>query len=273
MLGETTYYRPQTMFCRRMAAKGAFGNFLYAEGEYFHDVDSHECNLRDVEKARATGKAGQEGKIIAKGYLDRGILSGPMHYPTHSTSGPVSVMKAHALRATCYGYLNQNHDPFFASMAFSNETALFKMSNGATVRICEYREVAGGIAESETFRILGTSGAFCEDHWKENQRTAPATAKPLAVKRLTIDEMRDPLPPEVYAAYSKLNTEEGIYGGHGGSHAYLANEFVQAVAQRRQPATNIWEAARYMAMGVVAHQSALQDGKTLDVPDWGDAPR
>jgi hypothetical protein len=50
------------------------------------------------------------------------------------------------------------------------------------------------------------------------------------------------------------------------------HEFIDAVAHRRQPAINIWEAARYMIMGVMAHQSALKDGERLDVPDWGDAP-
>ena len=31
--------------------------------------------------------------------------------------------------------------------------------------------------------------------------------------------------------------------------------------------------AHYMAMGVAAHQSALKDGETVNVPDWGDAPQ
>jgi hypothetical protein len=48
---------------------------------------------------------------------------------------------------------------------------------------------------------------------------------------------------------------------------------VSAVAANRQPAINIWEAARYMAMGVMAHKSARKNGETLDVPDWGDAPK
>ena len=30
---------------------------------------------------------------------------------------------------------------------------------------------------------------------------------------------------------------------------------------------------RYLAPGIVAHQSALRDGELLKVPDWGDAPR
>jgi hypothetical protein len=181
-------------------------------------------------------------------------------------------MKAHALKVTGYGFRNRNHDPYFADFAFSNEVALFQMNNGATVRIGEFREAAGSFGDHETFRIVGTRGTFAENRWQENGRTAATAAKPLKIQKLTDAEMRDPLPDEVLAELEKHNLESQVYGGHGGSHPYLVHEFVDAVANRRQPAINIWEAARYMAMGVVAHQSALRDGETLPVPDWGDAP-
>jgi hypothetical protein len=84
--------------------------------------------------------------------------------------------------------------------------------------------------------------------------------------------MRDPLPDEVAQAFRAVSKTSDFYGGHGGSHAYLAHEFVDAIAHERTPAINVWEAARYMAAGVMAHQSALRDGELLDVPDWGDAP-
>ena len=64
-----------------------------------------------------------------------------------------------------------------------------------------------------------------------------------------------------------------VFGGHGGSHAFLVHEFVEAVAGNRQPAINAWQAVRCMAPGVIAHKSALKEGELLDVPDWGDAPR
>lgn len=272
MLGETTYYYPQTMFCRRKAAEGAFGDFIFAEGQYLHDLDSCGCSLRDVIKTRLTGKAGREWLQWSRKYFEKGILESPMHYPTHSTSGPVIVMKAHAVKVNAYGYRNRNKDPFFADFAFSNETALFKMSNNATVRICEFREVAAEIPESEMFRIFGTRGSFAENRWQENFRDAPMTAKPLAIKKMTDDEMRDPLPAEVRAAFFKTSEDLTLYGSHQGSHPFLVHEFIDAVAHQRQPKINIWEAVRYMAMGVMAHMSALRDGETLDVPDWGDAP-
>ena len=54
--------------------------------------------------------------------------------------------------------------------------------------------------------------------------------------------------------------------------AYLVNEFVRACVDNRMPAVNAWEAARYVAAGVMAHKSALKGGELLKVPDWGDAP-
>jgi len=261
MLGETTYFRPQTMYCRRKAAEGAFGHFVHSEGEYLHDVDAR-CNLRQVSKRRGASKAGQEWKELSKQYVERGVRSGPMHYPTHSTGGPISVMRAHAVKVSAWGYKHRDNDPYFTGplSGFSNEIALFQMSNGATMRICECREI--GHTSREMFRVYGTKASFEGDAWFTNQDRMP----------LTIQEMRDPLPPEVEAAFVACRGDKGIYGGHGGSHPFLVHEFVDAIANGRTPAINVWEAARYMAAGVMAHKSALKEGEILDVPDWGDAP-
>lgn len=285
MLAETTYYHPQSMFCRRKAAEGAFGNFVYAEGEYCHDVDS-DCNLRQVSASRGASAAGKEWEMASGKYRDAGIKTGPMHYPTHSTSGPVCVMNAHALKVTAYGYSNQDSDPYFKDNSASGEFALYQMSNGATVRIVELREGPGCLGKgSETFRIIGTTGTFSEDRWFEIKRPdyenidMDNLPKPVS-RELTTDEMFDKLPNEVERAFTQamnkdapdLQNADFVPRGHGGSHPYLVHEFCDAVANSRMPAINAWEAARYMAMGVMAHKSALLDGERLDVPDWGDAP-
>lgn len=260
MYGETTYFHPQAMYCRRQARQGAFGDFVYAEGEYFHSFDSRCCDLRDVMRQRLNSRAGQEWKALLAQYRARGAQDSPMHYPTHSTSGPISTMNAHAVKVSATGYANRSGDPYFTenAMPFSNITALFTMSNGATMRICEFRECS---IIRETFRVYGTKGAFENDVWIADER-------PTA---LSVADMRDPLPPEVVAAFSAINPNSDFYGGHGGSHAYLVHEFVDAIAHDREPAINVWEAARYMAAGAVAHQSALRGGELLAVPDWGDA--
>ncbi len=285
MLAETTYFRPQAMFCRRKAAAGAFGNFVYAEGEYFHDVDS-SCNLRQVSASRGASAAGKEWKELSRAYVKAGIKSGPMHYPTHSTSGPVCVMNAHALKVTAYGYRHQDEDPFFKDYSASGEFALFQMSNGATVRIVEAREGPGCFGnDGETFRIMGTTGTFAENRWFEIKRPdydnidLANLPKPI-FQPLTDKEMFDKLPQDVERAFARAMNKDApdsqsadfVPRGHGGSHPYLVHEFCDAVANNRMPAINAWEAARYMAMGVMAHKSAQRDGERLDVPDWGDAP-
>ena len=256
MLGETTFYRPQAMYCRRRATEGTFGHFVHTEGEYLHDVDH---GLREVRRRRLTGSAGEEWRAVSRTYKERGIRSGPMHYPTHSTSGPICVMNAHAVKVCAFGFHDPDGDEYFGD-EFSNETALFNMSNGATMRICEHRQI--GHTGVEIFRIFGTQGTFRENTWVSKKESTP----------LTVEEMRDPLPEDVAEAFRNISKKSDFYGGHGGSHAYLVHEFVDAIAAGRTPAINAWEAARYMACGVMAHKSALLGGEVLDVPDWGDAP-
>ena len=75
MLGETTVYRPQTMLCSRMATKGLFGEFVYAEGEYVHDVDNPGCNLRQVQTGRTTGKVGEQYEALMAPYRARVFMT------------------------------------------------------------------------------------------------------------------------------------------------------------------------------------------------------
>ncbi len=263
MLGETTFYRPEAIYCRRRSAEGAFGSFVYSEGEYLHDVDSVGSNLRQVQAHRLASTAGQEWIKDRDDYKSKGILTGPMHYPTHSTSGPMSVMNAHARKVCAWGYANRTEDTFFKDQGygFSNETALFHMSNGSTMRICELREI--GHRGRETFRVYGTQGSFENEHWCDKEGST----------HLTFEEMRQPLPPEVEDAFRAVSRTSEVYGGHGGSHPFLVHEFVESVHQERQPEIHVWSAVRYMAAGVIAHKSALRDGEILSIPDWGDAPQ
>lgn len=277
MLGETTIYRPQTMFCKRMAAQNLFGNFVYAAAEYAHDVDWITCSLREVVKSRSTGKAGQERAAIMQKYFDRGLKNHPFSYPTHSVSGVVEVMRSKPVKVCAFGQKNTNNDPHFANSDFSNMTALFQMENGAAFRVSEMREICDGLGlRGEDFRIFGTRGSYSYNQWRNNGRVEP-TPEPKAVdlKELTDEEMRDPLPPEVAEAFKKVTQPDAKPGddfvpqGHGGSHPYLVHEFCCAVAEHRRPAISAWDAAMYMAMGVAAHKSAQKDGELVKVEDFG----
>ena len=52
----------------------------------------------------------------------------------------------------------------------------------------------------------------------------------------------------------------------------MVDDFCQAYATGKLSPTNAWQAAKYNLPGLVAHQSALQGGKVLDIPDFGNPP-
>ena len=181
-----------------------------------------------------------------------------MHYPTHSTSSVVSIMGAHMESVSAAGYALPDDDWFgqgeLSSNRFCNEVALYRMSNGAVVRHCEFRRVAH--PGREGLRLFGTEGCFLDDASGSRWTTRKGWDE------VDLSEVSEPLPEPLAQDL----------GGHGGSHAYLAHEFVDACDRQRMPWINVWEAVRYVAPGIVAHQSALRDGETLSIPDWGDAP-
>src|SRR5690606_15488080 len=71
MMGETSYYYPATLYCRKRFAAGDFGQFVYGEGEYLHDM-----SVGFYEAYQYSG--GENWKSTAS--------YPPMLYPTHSIS-------------------------------------------------------------------------------------------------------------------------------------------------------------------------------------------
>ena len=55
-------------------------------------------------------------------------------------------------------------------------------------------------------------------------------------------------------------------GGHGNSHPFLTHEFVSALVEEREPVVDVYESVAMTVPGIIAHQSALQGGPQLPVP-------
>lgn len=281
MQGETTFYHPQTMFCKKMAAEGRFGHFIYAEGEYVHDLDA-DCSLREVSIARKSGVVGRQYDEYMRPYRERGLKYNPMFYPTHSISGPLAVMNTRATKVSACGYRHRDKDPFFANYDFSDMFALYHLENGATLRIAEFRECGCRALDRkdwETFRIVGTAGSFGTDAWEENKRVNGNPAvRPLIRIDMDPREMCPPFPKEVERAFHEVQimalppdkrpgaqNAEFVPSGHGGSHPYLVHEFCTSVAENRKPEIDIDTASHWAAMGVAASKSARKDGELMPV--------
>jgi hypothetical protein len=83
---------------------------------------------------------------------------------------------------------------------------------------------------------------------------------PAAIRQFTTKGVYDS------AANQHLSFTQG--SGHGGSHPHLAHEFVQALLEDRDPYPNARRSANWTAVGILAHQSAMQGGLPLDLPEF-----
>jgi predicted dehydrogenase len=278
MTGETSYYYPSTLYCRDRFQKGDFGQFVYGEGQYHHDMTHFYHSFRR--------SGGANWKRIA------GLP--PMHYATHSTSMVLSVTGARATSVSCVGFEDHHDDGVFGEGVnlwdnpFSNETALMRTSDGGMMRINEFRRVGWKGLASVQMSLIGTKGSFEEQADSQVWSTIFPGETTNLNELLRCDEVpvdrpasdiHDVVLKEFYSGVSQIHPVDrlpkgfgGLHSGHMGSHQFLVDDFVKAVITNTLPPNHVWAAARYCAPGLVAHQSARRNGERLEIPDFGDPP-
>ena len=57
-------------------------------------------------------------------------------------------------------------------------------------------------------------------------------------------------------------------GGHGGSHPHMIHEFVRAIIEDRKPVVDDIVGAYWTGTGICAHQSAMEGGTVVKVPEF-----
>ena len=278
MVGETSYYYPCTIYCRERFQNGDFGHVVYAEAEYYHD---YTHGMYDVMKWRH-GDAWEQ-------YYG----SPPMFYPTHSTSMVVSVTGAHATQVCGMGFVDRHEDNLYArednvwKNPFSNETMLCRISDGSMARINEFRRI--GHPGTVGMSLYGTDASYEEQVggqvWVTKDRgTCVDLSEELACAGVPVSLGDDPMArvtstdgthmgaSRVHPVHRLPAAFVGLGNGHRGSHQFLVHDFVTSCVSGTLPPNNVWQAARYLIPGLVAHESALKGGALMDVPDFGDAP-
>ncbi len=271
MLGETTWYEAPTILARKLNRIGAFGDLVYGEANYCHDMEHGFYPPYQIAN-------GDEWKQFAS--------FPPMLYPTHSVGQIVGVTGQPMQKVSCFGQTDNHEDAIFDSElsyfdnAFSNETGLFQASGGASYRANEFRRVSG----VAPLIVQGTKGALIDRLWMRHDRTNCDFTEQLIIKPQALPEdwaeqkaqgAQDDFLGGVSAThdFERLPpTFNGLSNGHGGSHHFLADDFVHMVSREQTPVLNVWTAARMCAPGIIAHQSALKGGELMSIPDFGPAP-
>lgn len=296
MMGETCYYYPCSLFCRQKYNEGGFGKFVYAESQYYHDAREMWPFKEGVKQDPSNGIP-------------------PMYYSTHSISMILSVIKDHFTQVSCMGLRDDFPDEIYGEEGqnqfgnpYSNETALFKTSQGGVVRINEFRRVGIKKPSSYITCFYGEDGAYecaSDVHIYQTTEMVDRNGKYREVVTEDVSELLLPInylalkngEIDIYRKHTRDNPNARasfpiitgaariqdlsrlpktfrtpIDGQHMNSHPFLIDDFVRAVVSGKLPPNNAWDAARCLVPGLVAHESAMQGGKLLDIPDFGDAP-
>ncbi len=251
MMAETSYYQQPTISARKFYKEGKFGNLFYCESEYQHDG----LETLYFENGKRTWRHGMA----------------PMHYPTHCTAHLVSVTGERLTEVTCHGW--GNDDPILKDNVYNNpfwnESAMFKTDRDHGFRVNVWWK--GAHRGCERSQWIGDKMSFYGAN--------PNGVRPVIVRKGEQTEKDDAgfvrnLPNfEQYEQPEWWKTDmlpEPLRhnSGHHGSHTFLTNEFINALTEERRPTVDVYEALNYTVPGIIAHQSALQGGKSMKIPQY-----
>ncbi|MGB7159302.1 MAG: Gfo/Idh/MocA family oxidoreductase [Tepidisphaeraceae bacterium] len=165
MMFETSSYHDDLHAMRTIYNAGGLGRLVYAEGEYYHYMDTPI----DSYKGWRVGLP-------------------PQWYPTHSNAYYVSVTDGSFTEVSCMGmpsvvsHLMPGNNPY--QNPFGTEIAMFRTSEGGTARMAVSWDTPG--AGGEMGRIRGQKGSVYGGKYAGLEKRLPDTKRP-------------PLPPGVEA--------------------------------------------------------------------------
>ena len=258
MFMETSVYTREYLYVKELYESGAMGKLQYMRCAHYQDMEGWPSYWRGFP---------------------------PLLHPTHACAA--CLMFAGKRPKGVYGVgsgkiRDELAQQYGCNYAFEVALVSFEDSD-LTVEVERFLyDVARGY--SECFRIYGEKQSF---EWQQIGKEEPVlfvrhegirkngrTAN-ISEERITIPDYAHLLPEEirkytkktVYNLENKhLSFQQG--GGHGGSHPYLVHEFVQSILEERRPYPDDILGAYWNAVGICAHESAMSNGRFIEIPDF-----
>jgi predicted dehydrogenase len=246
MMMETAIYTREFLFVRELRDSGKLGRIQFMRG-------SHQQEM-----------AGWPG------YWE-GLP--PMHYATHAVSPCLAIVRGEAEYVCCFGSgrIEDRLAAIYGS-PFAVETALFKVRDQQLAF-----EVTRSLFETarqyrESFDVYGDKTAF---EWSQIENEPPVIHVGEKPERVQVPDYAQLLPEPI-----QRFTTRGVYddehahlsfiqgGGHGGSHPHLVHEFVSSIVDGRPSFPDVYQSVNWTSAGICAHESAMQGGCRIALPDY-----
>lgn len=247
MMMETVIYSREFLFVKEMYEKGELGKIQFLRA-------SHQQEM-----------AGWPG------YWE-GLP--PMHYATHCVGPVLALPKAQAEYVSCFGsgkiddHLIEKYGSPFAiescHIKFKDSDLSAEVTRSLFNTARQYRE---------SFDVYGSEKSF---EWTQIEHEDSVIHTGETPERVKIPDYAHLLPEEI-ASFTTAGVYDGddnqhlsfIQGaGHGGSHPHLVNEFLNALNEGRPAYPDARESANMTCVGILAHESAMDGGKVIPLPEF-----
>ena len=251
MMAETSTWRQETITAKKMYKKGKFGNIFSSAAQYYHP------GLEELYFEPDGSRTWRHGMP-------------PLLYPTHCTAYLIAVTGERLTRVSGLGW--GDDDPILQDNVYNNPfwngSAFYKTDRGNSFHI----EVCwkGALAHCERGEWRGDKMSYYMNYKNEPTHVVYAGEK------MTKDDggftvahpELKPYDQEMWWKTDMLPESMRHNSGHGGSHTFITHEYITAIIEDREPEVNIYEALAYTAPGIIAHQSALNDGESMRIPNF-----
>tara|TARA_Y100001980_G_C14556900_1_gene352825 strand:- start:6425 stop:7534 length:1110 start_codon:yes stop_codon:yes gene_type:complete len=247
MMMETVIYSREFLFVKEMYEKGDLGKIQFLRA-------SHQQEM-----------AGWPG------YWE-GLP--PMYYATHCVGPVLALPKAKAEYVSCFGSgrIDENLIGKYNS-PFAVETCHIKLKDSDLSAEITRSLFNTARQYRESFDVYGSKKSFEWTLIEHEDSVIHTGEQPEKVKipdyaHLLPDEIAPFTTGGVYDAdeHQHLSFIQGA--GHGGSHPHLVHEFVSALTEKRSPYPNAVESANITCVGILAHDSAINNGAIRKLPDF-----
>ncbi|EDM28121.1 putative NADH-dependent oxidoreductase-possiblyglucose-fructose dependent oxidoreductase [Lentisphaera araneosa HTCC2155] len=252
MMMETVVYAREFLYMKDLYEKGELGKVQFLKASHQQDMD---------------------------GWPNYWPGLPPMHYATHCVGPVLGLTRSEAEEVSCFGsgtireeLISEYNSPFAVESCHikfkdSDLTGHVYRSLFDTAR--QYRE---------SFEVYGSEKSV---EWPlvENEELVVHTAKkpePEIPSKVECPDFAHLLPKEIQSF-----TTHGVYNndgeehlsftqgaGHGGSHPHLVHQFVDMLKTGEDSYPNARQSANITCVGILAHESALQGGITLKLPEF-----
>lgn len=238
MLAENCCYWPFVQDWKALVDGDKLGRVLHAECEYLHPIPTLIFDP-------ATGQ--KKWRSVRP----------PLHYCSHSLGPILMITDDRIVRASGLGNTREILPNVEEPGGIDLQIGLFETAKGMTIKLLRTSLLPRKPA-IHYYQLLGTKG------YVESGRKGMPGKGLLYLQ----EEMDDVQELDIDIVDTSL-PESARAGGHGTAEYSLVQEFLGALEAGRKPAIDEVRGMDFTVPGIMAHESAMQGGKWLDVPYLG----